>query len=118
MWNSSNAFQNQSARCVMGIALLVALLVGYQAWRYFSKPPELKATAEATKTLDAMFTALSVRDRARLAACMDRVEQYSSSGELGHKATAHLRYCAKLADDGAWEEAAKHLYWMVYEQPR
>lgn len=116
MLSKSTAIQNNPARYAIGITVVVVLLVGYQAWRYYSLPPALQATAEATKTLDAMFTALTVRDSVRLAACMERVEEYSSAGKLGRKATAHLRYCAELANKGSWEEAAKHLYWMVYEQ--
>lgn len=116
MSSRSTAFQNSPARYSIGIALVVVLVVGYQAWRYYSMPPKLQASSEATKTLDAMFTALTARDSTKLAACMDRIEQHFAAGKLGRKATAQLRYCAELASEGSWEQAAKHLYWMVYEQ--
>ncbi|MCA9159463.1 MAG: hypothetical protein KDA72_14105 [Planctomycetales bacterium] len=116
MLNKTNAVQNKPADYAVGIALVAVLLVGYQAWRYFSLPPKLQASVEATKTLDAMFTALTARDSAKLATCMNRIESHFAAGKLGRKATAELRYCAELANQGSWDQAAKRLYWVVYEQ--
>lgn len=117
MSSKSTTVQNNSMRYALGIGVIVGLLVGYQAWRYFSTPPKLQASADALKTLDAMFTALTARDSAKLAGCMDRIEQHLAAGKLGHEAAVKLRYCAELANQGSWEAAAKYLYWMVYEQP-
>ncbi|MEO8270756.1 MAG: hypothetical protein ABI557_13615 [Aureliella sp.] len=116
MSNKSASIQTNRVRYSIGIALVVVLFVGYQAWRYYSVPPKLQASEEATKNLDAMFTALTARDSTRLAACMERIEEHVAAGKLSRKATADLRYCAELARNGSWEQAAKHLYWMVYEQ--
>lgn len=117
MSSNSAEVQSNAMRYALVIGVIVGLLVGYQAWRYFSTPPKLQASADALKTLDAMFTALTARDSAKLAACMIRIEQHFAAGKLGRKATDQLRYCAELANKDSWDNAAKHLYWMIYKQP-
>jgi predicted negative regulator of RcsB-dependent stress response len=118
MLSKTPANQTRSTRYYLfGILMALVLFGGYQLWRYYSRPPRLQASAEATKTLDALFTALTSRDSAQLAACMERIETHFSAGKLGYNATAELRYCNELANAGSWEQAAKRLYWVVYEQP-
>lgn len=102
---------------IFSIGLVIVLvLLGGLAWHYYSTPPQLNASPEAAKTLDAMFTALTARDRDSLSACMQRIEQYSLGGKLDARAAAELRVCSDLATSGSWEQAAKRLYWVIYEQ--
>lgn len=117
MSSKSSVIRHNSLQYALGIGVIVGLLVGYQAWSYYSTPPKLQASVDATKTLDSMFTALTARDSAKLAACMIRIEQHFAAGKLGRKATDQLRYCAELGNKGSWDKAAKHLYWMICKQP-
>lgn len=108
--------QNGPVR-IFSIGLAIALvLLGGLAWHYYSTPPQLNASPEAAKTLDAMFTALTARDRDSLSACMQRIERYSRGGKLDARAATELRACSDLATSGSWEQAAKRLYWVIYEQ--
>ena len=118
MLSKSNTLRKSSSRNYLwGIAFAAVLLVGYQAWGYYSTPPTLQATEDARRTLDALFTALTARDQAKLATCMTRIEVHLSESKLSQKATRELRYCEQLAKAGSWEQAAKRLYWIIYEQP-
>ncbi len=112
----SRPVSNLRGYVVMAGLLGIVLLGGWLAWRYYTLPPELQATAEASKTLDAMFTALTARDSRKLKVCMERIEGHATAGRLSEKGMTEVRHCSQLADSGAWEEAAKRLYWIVYEQ--
>ena len=119
MVNKSNATPNNASRkYLFAFAFAVVLLGGFQAWRWYSTPPQLQASPEARKTLDAFFTALTARDKAKLATCMNRIEVHFAEGKLSPKATNELRNCHKLAIADSWEQAAKRLYWIIYEQPQ
>lgn len=101
---------------IIGLAAVVVLLLGGKAWHYYSMPPQLHASPEAAKTLDAMFTALTSRNPDNLSACMACIDQYRQDGKLDAKAAAELRVCNDLATSGSWEQAAKRLYWVIYQQ--
>ncbi len=101
---------------LIGLAAVIVVLLAGVAWHWYSTPPQLQASPEAAKTLDAMFTALTSRNPDNLSACMQRIEQYSHEGKLSASAAAELRACHELATGDAWEQAAKRLYWIIYEQ--
>lgn len=100
----------------IGLAVVLTTVLGGMVWHFYSTPPQLQASPEAAKTLDAMFTALTSRNPDNLSACMERIEQYNRDGKLATGAAAELRACNDLATSGAWEQAAKRLYWIIYEQ--
>ena len=110
--------QENSLRSYTVVVALIGVVLfgGWLAWRYYTVPPQLQASAAATKTLDALFTALTARDSVKLKACMERIEGHSAAGHIGTKGLAEVRHCSQLAEKGAWEEAAKRLYWIVYDQ--
>ncbi len=101
---------------LIGLAAVLVVLLGGVAWHYYSTPPQLQASPAAAKTLDAMFTALTARNPDKLSACMERIEAYRQDGQLDARAVAELRTCHDLATSGSWEQAAKRLYWIIYEQ--
>jgi predicted negative regulator of RcsB-dependent stress response len=119
MVSKSNSARSSASRSYLfAFAFAVILLGGYQAWRFYSTPPQLQASPDAKKTLDALFTALTSRDKAKLATCMERIEVHFADGKLSQKAANELRNCHKLAGAGSWEQAAKRLYWIIFEQPQ
>lgn len=109
---------NSSRRYLLAFAFVVVLLGGYQTWRWCTIPPQLGASPEAKKTLDGLFTALTSRDEAKLATCMQRIEVHFSEGRLSEKGVNELRDCCRMAKADSWEKAAKRLYWLIFEQPQ
>ncbi len=116
--NSNTTGSISSRNYLIAFAIAVVLFGGYQAWRWYATPPQLQASPEARKTLDALFTALTARDKAKLATCMERIEVHFAEGKLSQKATHELRICQKLANADSWEQSAKRLYWIIFEQPQ
>ena len=116
--NSKTTGNSSSRNYLFAFAFAVVLFGGYQAWRWYATPPQLEASPEARKTLDALFTALTARDKAKLATCLERIEVHFAEGKLSQKATNEVRFCHKLANAGSWEQAAKRLYWIIFEQPQ
>lgn len=72
----------------------------------------------ARKTLDGLFTSLTARDDAKLATCLQRIEVHFAAGQLSEQALNEVRKCGKMVEAVSWEEAAKRLYWMIFEQPQ
>ena len=63
MASKSNQSAKRSRRNYFtAFALAAVLFGGYQAWRFYSSPPQLGESPQARKTLDALFTALTARD--------------------------------------------------------
>ena len=119
MVSKTNTTRNHTRRnYLLALGFAVVLLGLFQAWRWYATPPLLQASPDATKTLDALFTALTARDTAKLATCMKRIEVHFAEGKLSKKATNELRICHELAKAESWDEAAKRLYWIIYEQPQ
>jgi hypothetical protein len=85
--------------------LMLALLV----WARLP-PPQLKADEQVFNTVDALFTALTARDRARLDDCERRLKAYREQGKTSRAAAARLDAIIQQAHDGQWEPAARKLY--------
>ncbi len=100
-----------------GAALALCLVGGFQVWRWYSAPPRMAASAEAKKSLDGLFTAITTRDSAKLATCMERIEVHFSEGRLSENAVNEVRTCCKMAQSDSWDKAAERLYWLIFEQP-
>src|SRR5207253_8335898 len=61
-----------------GLAALAVLVV---AVRYFTRPPQMGADDDVFKTVDALFTAVSMKDEAKLAQCEQRLHSHRDAGK-------------------------------------
>lgn len=104
---SSEDRVRKSVMAAGGILALVALTL--LVWTRLP-PPQLKADEQVFKTVDALFTALTSRDRARLEECERRLKAYQAEGKNSPAVAARLDAIVKQAHDGQWEPAAKELY--------
>jgi hypothetical protein len=86
---------------ICGIVLLV---------RMNTSQPQLDADPEVSKTVDALFTALTSRDRSRLEDCEQRLNTYREAEQLAPAAAAVLDRVIEQAHAGDWEPAARRLY--------
>ncbi len=78
--------------------------------------PNFKASGDALKTIDALFTAINARDVNRVAGCRERLSEQASSGQLNPVAMVELSDCCEQASSGGWETAARRLYRMIEKQ--
>lgn len=95
----------------------VLALIGL-AWGIWSRlpPPQLAADEQVFTTVDALFTALNARDRARLDECERRLHSYRKEGKLSESPAARLDSIIRQARDGKWEPAAQDLYGFMLGQ--
>src|SRR2546421_13123397 len=99
-----------------GIAGL-AVLVGLFIW-WWSRPPQMGADEEVSRTVDALFTALTARDEKLLAACERQLHSLKNAEKLPPEASAYLDNIISKARAGRWQSAAQSLYDFVRAQRR
>jgi len=102
------------------LAALSMVAGGFAAWFWLgrSAPPQLPASAEAFKSVDALFTAVTARDEQQLAACQSRLAAHKDREELSPAAAVRLDQIIAEAKGGQWEAAARALYDFVKGQKR
>jgi hypothetical protein len=101
------------AASVAGLAVLVWLII---AW--WSRPPQIGADEDVSKTVDALFTAVTARDEKQLADCERRLLTLKGAGKLPLEASAYLDNITRKARVGRWESAAQALYDFMSAQRR
>jgi hypothetical protein len=72
-------------------------------------PPQIGADKEAFKTVDALYTAVGLRDVAKLEDCGSRLRGLKESGKLPEDAWKTLEAIINQAKGGAWEPAQESL---------
>jgi hypothetical protein len=98
---------------VIGVVFLVWLFI----W-WWSRPPQMGREEEVTKTVDALFTAVTARDEKLLGQCEQRLHAYGDAGKLPADASTYLDGIITMAREGRWEAAAERLYNFVKAQRR
>jgi hypothetical protein len=79
-------------------------------------PPQMETDEQVFKTVDALFTALNAKDRARLEECERRLKAYHDEGKTSDAVASRLDSIVKQAEDGQWKPAAKKLYAFILGQ--
>ena len=97
---------------VAGSVLLV-LMVGWMTW---TRTPQLEASEEAIKTIDALFTAINSHDEKRVLTCKNQLEKHTNNGKLSSRSMIVLARCCEQANSGQWEVAARRLYSLIENQ--
>ena len=105
-------------RLVQILCGLVAVAVIVFFVQKFRAPPQIGTDEEAFATVDALFTALTSRDRVRLDTCDARLRVLRDENQLPPKAADHLDAVIQQARSGQWEPSAKRLYDFMYQQRR
>jgi hypothetical protein len=102
-------------RSLWFLVIAIAVLFGW-GWMSWTSVPSLKASGDALKTIDALFTAINSRDSTRVALYRERLLKHASSGQLNPVAMVELSDCCEQATSGAWEDAAHRLYRIIEKQ--
>ena len=101
------------------IAIAVILMVACAAFHLMSGPaPQMGASPEVFKTVDALFTAIGNRDEKRLSDCESRLREANATGTLPAVAWEYLSDVISTAKAGQWRPAAESLYSFMMDQRR
>ena len=85
---------------------------------YFNRPPQMGADEDVFNTVDALYTAVRLKDEAKLAQCEQRLHASRDGGKLPASAAEHLDDIIATARKGKWESAAESLYDFMLAQRR
>lgn len=97
-----------------GVAIGV-IAVGLFAFR---SPPQMGVDEDTFRTVDALYTAVRLRDPAKVADCERRLQAHRADGKLPEAAADHLGRLIARAKAGDWESATERLYTFMLAQRR
>jgi hypothetical protein len=87
----------------IGIPLLVLALGGCGG------PPQIGENREAFKTVDALYTAVGLRDTKLIAQCEEKLKGLHEAGSLPMEASESLNSIIAEARNGKWEQSMEQL---------
>ena len=88
---------------LLSVALLSASLSGCGG------PDQIGGDKETFRAVDALYTAISLRDPMPLGRCEGNLHDLRAAGKLPEKAAATLETIIATAREGQWEEAQRRL---------
>ena len=95
--------QPRSVVALVLIALCVSVICGCGG------PPQIGADKEAFKAVDALYTAVSLRETKLVDQCEARLKDLREAGSLGDDASKALESIIVEAKGGGWEDALSRL---------
>jgi hypothetical protein len=104
-------------RAVLVDTGVLVLLLWLCIW-WWTRLPQIGTDAEVTRTVDALFTAVTARDLKLLRQSEQRLHAYHDAGKLPADATTYLDGVITMARESHWEAAAERLYHFVRAQRR
>jgi len=96
----------------LGLGFVVAIVLALRT------PPQLAANEEVFKTVDALYTAVRMKDEKRLGECEKRLHGYRDAGKLPKESSEVLDGVIAKARSGGWEMATERLYDFMLAQRR
>jgi hypothetical protein len=109
---------NSAPKTFLTIFCVLAVALALRGWFALRSQPQLPASDEVYNTVDALFTAITAHDQARLTACEQRLTQYESAGHIPAAAAKRLTSVINSARAGEWDSAAQRLYEFIQGQRR
>jgi hypothetical protein len=109
---------NTTRKTFLVIAGILAIAVVVRGWYALRSQPQLPASDEVFKTVDALFTAITAHDQDRLTRCEQRLDAFKSAGEIPPAAAKQLTGVIATARSGQWDTAARRLYDFIQGQRR
>ena len=100
---------------LIGAASVVLVAV---AIHFASRPPQMGADEDAFKTVDALYTAVRMKDASKVTQCETRLHAYRDAAKLGASAADFLDSVIAKARAGNWEAAVERLYDFMLAQRR
>jgi len=81
-------------------------------------PAQIGPDPEVFKTIDALYTAVSLRDPNLVDSCLERLKDYREGGKLPDDAFLALEAMIEEGKGGAWEDAQTQLNRFMQGQRR
>ena len=103
-------------KCLLAGAAITAVFLAWFFW--WKKTPQMGASEETFKAVDALFTAVTARDEKLLARCEQHLQTLPEAGELPTAALDYLNGIIQNARAGHWQSAAVRLYDFMMAQRR
>jgi hypothetical protein len=97
---------------VIAVGFVVALVMALRT------PPQLAPDEGVFKTVDALYTAVRMRDEKRLGECEARLHVYRDAGKLPEDSAKVLDGIIAKARSGSWDTATERLYEFMRAQRR
>ncbi len=107
--------RSKVAWIVLGVIAVGFMLLIVLALR---TPPQLAPSEDVFKTVDALYTAVRMKDEKRLGECEQRLHAYRDAGKLPKEASESLDGVIAKARAGSWESATERLYEFMLAQRR
>lgn len=95
-----------------GTILLALAIVGC------GSPAQIGPDPEVFKTVDALYTAVSLRDPELVDPCLERLKEHRDAGKLPEDALLALEAMIEQGKGGAWENAQTRLARFMQGQQR
>ena len=102
------------AFATLGVTLAIVCVIAF--WQ--SAPAQLPNDDALFKTVDALYTAVRMKDAPRVAECHRRLAEANAAGRLSDHAWNQLQAVIDDANDGEWQPAAESLYEFMLGQRR
>jgi hypothetical protein len=115
MGNASSSTRRRAVLVGAGVAAVILVCLFILWW---TRPPQMGTDEEVTKTVDALFTAVTAREEKLLGQCEQRLHALRNAGKLPADASTYLDGIIQVARAGRWEAAAERLYNFVRAQRR
>lgn len=104
------------AICVLvGVATVLSIAI---AVHFFTRPPQMGTDEDAFKSVDALYTAVRMKDAAKIDQCERRLHGYRDAGKLEAAPSEFLDSVIAQAREGKWESATERLYEFMSAQRR
>ena len=114
---TDTAVRNQ--RVAVWVLVACGLLLGGAVLAYFlTRPPQMGTSERTFNTVDALYTAVRLKDEAKVTACERRLHEYRDAGELPADAARTLDDIIATARGGGWDAATERLYEFMLAQRR
>ncbi len=102
-----------------GLATLGVVLAIVCVFAFWNRAPAQLANDESLfKTVDALYTAVRMKDAARVTECEQRLAEAHAVGRLSDRAWHQLEAIIEDANDSEWQPAAESLYDFMLGQRR
>ena len=104
------------AKWGLGTAAAVVLIA--IAMFFITRPPQMGTDEDAFKTVDALYTAVRMKDDGKLTQCESRLHAYRDAGKLTEPSAKFLDGVIATARGGNWQSATERLYDFMLAQRR
>lgn len=107
--------RERKAYMAFGVVVAIGLVIVLLGLR---RPPQMGPDDKTFATVDALYTAVRLRDPAKVSQCEARLHAYRDAGQLPADAASYLDGVIASARDGSWESATHRLYDFMSAQRR